>query len=281
MSIASAIPANLRSTARLLNRGRWIRKARVARTGGGQVDLRTRLGFILLDAETDTYSYDLASPAALAEPVADVLGVNQETVSTYIQEMLTDAELRHTVRSRTVWRPQYKWQPPLGRHAIAYSTLRVLRPRQTVELGVRHGLGTLVMLRALERNARDGASGNLLSIDCDPTAAGLVRPHPYWRLVVGRTPEVLSSNLIRHPIGFAISDTTSDPAVTSREYDFVLNQRADRIALIQNGSWNDVLRLRAAGSGWRFREIEEQSRGHVVAGRLVHFASLKAPDDAN
>jgi hypothetical protein len=272
------LPAGARSTARLFNRVRWVRKTHVARTGGGEVDARTRLGFILLDAETDTYSYELADPGLVARAVAEVLAADPDQVIGYAHELLSDVELARTLRARTIWRPQYKWQPPVGRHVVAYCVLRTLRPAQSVELGVRHGLGTVVMLRALERNAQEDSPGFLLSVDSDPSAAGLVRRQGNWRFVVGRTPQALIDDLLEAPIGFAISDTTPEAAVTRAEFAFVLANRADRVALLQNGSWNTVLHDLALRNGWPFREVDERSRGHVVRGRILHIASSGVGD---
>lgn len=275
------VSPRLRATSRVFNRGRWVRKARVARAGDAQVSFGTRLRFVLFDAETDTYSYEVESAWTLAEAVADVLGAEPLDVHCYVEELLSDQELARIVRSRTMWRPQYKWRPPLGRHIVAYCAIRTLRPDQTVELGVRHGLGTLVMLRALELNEQQGSPGFLLSVDCDPSAAGLVRPQPNWRFAVGFTPEVLTSQLLDRPIGFAVSDTTPDPVVTRGEFDFVLAHRARQLLLMQNGAWNDVLSQRAAASGWRFQEVVERSRNHVVSGRIIHLASSGVVSSAN
>ena len=52
-----------------------------------------------------------------------------------------------------------------GRRLGWYAVLRLSKPGLVVETGVKDGLGSAVMLRALQLNAAEGADGRLLAFD--------------------------------------------------------------------------------------------------------------------
>jgi hypothetical protein len=55
-----------------------------------------------------------------------------------------------------------------------YAVVRALKPQLIVETGIKQGLGSLVLLAALERNAGEGGSGRLISFDIDPFSGWVV-----------------------------------------------------------------------------------------------------------
>lgn len=68
-----------------------------------------------------------------------------------------------------------------------------------METGVRYGLGTMVILRALERNAQEESDhhGKLISFDPDPNGGWMVpeRHAPHWTWVRATTRDALDANL--------------------------------------------------------------------------------------
>ncbi len=74
--------------------------------------------------------------------------------------------------------------------------MRLLKPRRVIETGTHDGLGSLVILGALDRNARDhGIEGQLVSLDLDPRAGWMVGLHPRFTRVIGSTSETLAPAL--------------------------------------------------------------------------------------
>lgn len=69
----------------------------------------------------------------------------------------------------------------------AYLIARLAKPRLIVETGIRSGLGSMLILRALQRNAAEGAPGELVSVDVAPNAGWLAQGSASgpWRRLTG------------------------------------------------------------------------------------------------
>ena len=136
-------------------------------------------------------------------------------------------------------------------------------------------LGSLVMLRALERNAEEGSPGGLVSVDVDPTAGALADPgDPGWEFICGAGSRVLARVLEGRPVGFILSDSVPDSQETAGEFAAALRSPDLPVILMQNGAWNNVTRDLAASTGSAFAEIRERPADHWSSGRLVHLARL-------
>lgn len=233
-----------------------------------------RIRYVLWDPEIDSFSYELADPSALVQAIAPVLGRPAAALLPYARELNEDQDLRSQIRWATRFHPEHKRNPPLGRHLIGYVCLRARRPAVAVEAGIRHGLGSLVMLRALERNAAEGADGTLVSVDIDPSAGALVdRRNTRWEFAVGPAGELLPLLLAGRGVGYLQSDSVSDPAQTRSE--IAAACAAARWPLVvQQNAWNDVSRQICSAEGFPFVEVHERSVGHWHPGRRVHLCSL-------
>ncbi len=264
---------SMRSGLRTINRVRWWHKYRAS--GTGRVPFPGRMKYVLWDPEVDTFSYELANPTALIKAIAPVVGGPASELSRYVHELRQDAELHDRIRRATRFHPEHKRDPSLGRHLMGYVCLRARRPSVAVEAGVRHGLGTLVMLRALERNAADGDEGTLVSVDIDPSAGVLVdRRNTRWEFAVGPAAALLPRLLADRDVGYLQSDTVTDPQQTRAEITAVC-AHADWPLLVQQNAWNDVSRDICAREGFPFVEVLERSVGHWYPGRHVHLSSFQ------
>jgi hypothetical protein len=177
---------------------RWLHKAAVLRRD--RASLWGNLGYLLLDPETDNFTYDLANDAELAGWVATVTGCNPELARRYVREPHQDealnAWLRVATSGRWLWT---KREPRFGKRLGWYALARVLTPGLIIETGVHDGLGSMILVRALERNADQGAPGRLVSFDINPDAGWLVGAHPMWELRVQSSQEGLPEVLERPP----------------------------------------------------------------------------------
>ena len=129
---------------------------------------------MLFDPETHSYSYELGNRDELVEFCASLLGSSAAEAGGYLAETDSDPELGARLRRRTLTRIDAKWRMPLGNSLLWYVIARAVKPALIVETGIFDGLGSLMLLRALERNAEDGVDGRLLSIDLDPQAGWIV-----------------------------------------------------------------------------------------------------------
>jgi predicted O-methyltransferase YrrM len=166
---------------RYIRRLRWIRKARAVRLYRGS--LRRHWRFVLIDPEPANFSYGIANEAELAEWAATVAGCEPSAARAVLAEPGSDAALKARLTDATgrhwLWT---KRSPPFGKRLGWYALVRLLQPGLVIETGVHDGLGSLLILRALERNLETGQSGRLVSFDVNPTAGWLVGAHPQWEL---------------------------------------------------------------------------------------------------
>src|SRR5207302_11039577 len=90
------------------------------------------------------------------------------------RELEDDADLRHSIERRLRKRGNHNRRVGYGRRLGWYAIARLVRPQLIVETGIHDGLGSTVLLRALQRNAEDGNDGRLLAFDIRPDVGWLV-----------------------------------------------------------------------------------------------------------
>jgi Methyltransferase domain len=181
---------------RSVRRLRWLHKARVVRQSGARIRRYSR--FVLSDPEPDNFTYEITNEPELVDWVATVAGCDPTAASAYIAEPRLDEDLRARLRQATVGRWLWtKRSPAFGKRLGWYALVRAIRPELVIETGVHDGLGSLLLLRALERNLNDGHAGRLVSFDINPTAGWLVGTHPLWDLRIQSSrdglPDLLAS----------------------------------------------------------------------------------------
>lgn len=191
---------------RYVRRLRWASKAKAVRRVGAP--LRGNLAFVLSDPEPDNFTYALQNETELAAWLAAVTNADAELAARLIDEARRDAvlatRLHDAAARRWLWT---KPAPPLGKRLAWYALARLLRPALIVETGVHDGLGSLVLLRALELNGEEGHAGSLLSFDVNPAAGWLVGSHPLWELRIQSTTDGLELLERRPPVGLFIHDS--------------------------------------------------------------------------
>ncbi|MGH2962361.1 MAG: class I SAM-dependent methyltransferase [Solirubrobacterales bacterium] len=245
-----------------MNRLRWIAKYRIVRDHDIRLrdDLRTNLRFVLWDPELESHSYEIDNEDELVTFVAELLGAEPRDVERHVEETRSDPELNERLARRTRWRFDVKTRPPAGNRLLWYALARSLKPRLIVETGIYQGLGSLVLLRALERNADEGVEGELLSIDVDPEAGRLVEPGvaARWRKVVGMTTDVLERELDGRSVQMLVQDTPHTYENQAFEFGAALAHAGDRLVLVDSGGGRtpalSELCKRAGGTHRHFRE---------------------------
>lgn len=192
---------------RYLRRLRWVSKARAVRAVGASVRLNLR--YVLLDPEVANFTYEIGNEVELAAWVDFVSGCGLARAQELIAEPTADAQL--TTRLRVATAGHRLWSkpaPPFGKRRGWYALARALRPQVIVETGVHDGLGSLLLLRALQRNADEGHDGRMVSIDINPACGWLVGTDPRWDLHIAATRDVLPGVLRQiPPVGMFIHDS--------------------------------------------------------------------------
>lgn len=264
---------------RRAGRVRWRAKYREARRNG--VGFRDRpwrwLRFVLFDPEFDNFTYELANEAELVRFLQVTLGVDQSRLEQYLAETRTDPGLTTDLWRRLRWRLDYKRRPPLGRRATWYVLARALKPELVVETGVQDGLGSLVVLRALARNAGEGRPGRLISVDTLPTVGWLVpaSERHAWQLIIGSSEEVLASALNGEAVGLFLQDSGGDLALARRELEIVLPHTADGTVLVSQNQ-RPALAALCDERNMPYSEFWHQPRDHIFSGSVTGFGLMGA-----
>lgn len=264
--VRDGVPPVWRQRFRRLNRFRWLAKYHALGEFGVSVrsEPRTAARFILLDPELDNFTYELANEDELPYFVAEVTAAEATEAAAHMYELKTDQVLRTELQRQTRRRPDVRRRPEYGRRLAWYAFARWVKPKLVVETGTHDGLATAVLLRALERNAEEGAPGHLMSFDIMPGSGWLVgeRFRPHWELVIGSTLDTLADALAGHEVGLFIHDSQNTYDFERFEFETALRHAADRLVLISNRAPVGGLRDIASERGLRYAEFEE---------RPIHF----------
>lgn len=265
------VSERMRQRVRHLGRLRWVQKWQGVHAGGARV--RDNLPYVLFSPEVDSFTYPIANEDELAALLADLLGEDVATVSATIAEAHACPLLAGALRQG--W-PQVLWlrrnpQPGLPQLA-SWTILRLTRPALAVEAGILDGMASTVMLVALERNARDGHEGRLVSVDVMPGAGTMVPDElkHRWEPVAGDSATAIGPAVGDRTIGYFASDTLVEDDHVDRELAAVLERRAPRLfAMTVSATLTSLDR-----AGAEVRRIQERPAGHFYAGRHVAIGRL-------
>ena len=262
---------SLQNRLRRLSRLRWLEKARLTRYYG--VSFRARplqvAKYVLCDPDVGDFSYELDNEAELVLFLASVLALEPALVKGYLDEIHAAREVTQDLAATVRGRLDMKRRPGLGHRVAWYVVTRAIKPRLVVETGIKHGLGALVLLVALERNAREGSDGRLISFDPDPES-GWVVPEAMrssWRPVFETSFDAFDEQLDGEQIDLFICDTPPGTEIESFEMDAALRHAAAGIVLIAgNGDRTTVLPDLAAEHGGEYRFFAERPRHPIYPG---------------
>jgi len=262
---------------RRLSRLRWLEKTRIVRAYG--VSFREHplrmAGYVLLDPDVGDFTYELDNQGELVEFLADALALDPAIIAGHLAEIRSEPALTRELTARVRWRPDMKRRVGLAHRVAWYAVVRAKKPRLVVETGIKHGLGSLVLLVALERNAREGSGGRLISVDEDPFS-GWVVPEALrgsWERVIGSTYDALEPALAGEAVDLFISDTSPEHQLVLFDMRAALRHAAPGIILIDgHGDRTTVLPELAAELGGEYRYFAERPRHSIYPGAGLGFA---------
>jgi hypothetical protein len=243
--------------------------------------------YMLLDPELHSYSYDVANRDELAAFCGDLIGIEVSHARDLIAEADDDAELGPALCRRVRWRFDYKRRLPLGPRLLWWVLIRAAKPGVVVETGIHDGLGSLVILRGLERNAREGADGRLISFDIDPATGWLVpdRLRGRWQRVTGWLEETFEPTLRESGVDILFHDSDHNEELQRLEFGTALRHaRGEALWIVDpSGLTLPVLRDLCAEHGGRHAYFLERPRGHFYRPEGISVARLPVmatPTDA-
>lgn len=263
------LPDGWRLRARRLGRVRWMTKLAVVRANHASV--RRWWRFVLLDPEIDSFTYAIANRDELAAVLGELLDRPIEEMRVRLDETDADPLLERARRQPLRRRWWVKSHPPLHGILLAHwAIIRTLKPARVVETGVLDGMGTTVILAALERNAREQAGGELVSVDVLRGAGALVPSwlRGRWTLVIGDSVSTLGQAVAGEPVGYFTSDSLRDPGHIAAELGVVLANATD--AMIASTVWGDLPVFE--DDSLRVIRFQDKPVDHFWRGRTLAFA---------
>jgi Methyltransferase domain len=267
-----------------LPRLRWWTKARTLRSYGVRFRTRSALRYVLVDPEIANFTYELSNREELAAFVKDALGTRVAEVERYFRETDEDPELNERLRDRMKRRMDRKRSPLFGRRLGWYAIARILKPSAIVETGIHDGLGSVLLLRALDRNEEDGKPGRLISVDINPESGWLVadRLRAKWQPVFGSTFDVLDGAVRGLEVGMIVHDSQHTYECELFEFNTAIAHAASTLALVSdNAHATSALRDVCDDLGIEYRFFREQPRGHFYPGAGIGFGLLRRDDGSD
>jgi hypothetical protein len=269
--LKEAVGPRWQARARALSRLRWLAKYRLMRRTGARLrdNFGRNLAYVLWDPELESHTYDVDNLDELADFLAAELGADRDRVLAYLREPETDPVFNEEWRRRMRFRFDVKHRAQLANRLIWWGIVRTLRPRLVVECGIFNGVGSLVLLRALERNRAEGSPGELVSIDSDPTMGWAVPPalQERWTTVEGFTSDVLEPAIEGREVGMLIHDTPHTYENQALEFSAALRHPAERLVLIDSsGGQTPALEEICEREGGRYRYFRERPKDHFYPG---------------
>jgi hypothetical protein len=267
-ALLKRLSPSLQNRLRRLSRLRWLEKARLTRYYG--ISFRARplqvAKYVLWAPDVGDFSYELDNEAELVSFLASALALEPVQVRRYLDEIHTAPEVTYDLAATVRPRPDMARRPGLGHRVAWYVVARAIKPHLVVETGIKHGLGALVLLVALERNAREGSGGRLISFDPDPES-GWVVPETLrssWRPVFETSFDAFDEQLDGEQIDLFICDTPPGKEIEDFEMRAALRHAAPGIVLIAgNGDRTKVLPDLVAERGGDYRFFTERP-GHPI-----------------
>jgi hypothetical protein len=267
---------------RRFSRVRWLAKARIVRHY--RISFRDHplrvARYVLLDPDVGDFSYEIDNDGELVEVLARALALEPGVIAGYLAEIRSDAALTRELAARVRWRPDVKRRIGLGHRVAWYVVARALKPRLVVETGIKHGIGSLVLLAALERNAREGSPGRLISFDLDPFSGWIVpnRLRHDWEPVYASTFDRLEPMLEGREVDLFICDTPPDYEIESFEMRTAMRHAAPGIVLIAgNGDRTRALPELTAEMGGEYHFFDERPRHDIYPGAGLGFGLKLRP----
>lgn len=197
---------------------------------------RETLRFLFRSREVSNFTYDLRNLDQMISFVGELLERPTEEVRQYVDELRNDSELLTWLRAALANHPRRDPEPRFGCRLAWYAIVRIVRPRTIVETGVYDGLGSIALLRALERNATEGAEGTLLSFDIGDRAGWLIPDflRPRFRLIAGDAKETLPRVLAGQAVDLMIHDSLHRFEHETFEFETALEHAAPTILLVSD-----------------------------------------------
>lgn len=239
--------------------------------------------YVLLDHPFEAFCYPVANVDDLAGWLAEAFSRDPTEVRTLISELEGDAALQGEL-ARRLRLPGDRRPVEFGYRLPWYVIARLAKPRLVVETGIQSGLGSMLILRALQRNAAEGASGELVSVDIAPRAGWLAQGSPSspWRRLTGPSAPTLWAALAGRHVGMLVHDSPHTEEIQQAEFDFALAHADEQLVLVDaSGGETPVLSDLCQRLGVAHHVFDEKPASGFYEGGGVGCAIISGHPDAS
>lgn len=262
------LPARVRSQLRRLRaKVGTLRTYRVIQRDPGRA-----IRYLLWDRELDNFTYELTNEDELADLIGEILSVPPSLARSHIDEIKSDTEFQTAIRHALVRRRDRNATMPLGRRLGWYAIARITRPQVVVETGVHDGLGSAVLLRALERNAREGTDGSLVSFDIREDVGWVIPRELRSRhdLRIGDAVALMPAALSGRPIDMFIHDSDHRYEHETAEFEVVHPLAGPKAVLItDNAHGGTAFKDFCDRHGLPYHIFREKPKEHFYPGAAM------------
>lgn len=233
------------------------------------------LPLLLFNKEVANFTYEISNCEEIGRFVAAVVGIPAAEGIRYVQELEEDDDLRRRLETRLRARPDRNNRAAYGRRAGWYALARARKPRLLVETGTHDGLGTAVLLRAIERNAAEGRQGTLLSFDIRPDAGWLVDDElaRWLDKRIGDARALLPEALVGAELDMFVHDSHHTYEHETFEFETVFPAASPGAVLVSdNAHGGTAFRDFCERHGLDFSVVLERPRNHFYPGAGIGVA---------
>jgi hypothetical protein len=230
--------------------------------------------FMILGRELDNFTYEIANEGELARFLDEGVGIPTYDAAGYIAELQRDSDLKSAIETKLRGRSDRNRTMPYGRRLGWYAIVRARKPKLVVETGVHDGLGSAVLLRALERNADEGVDGILVSFDISEQAGWLVPDSLRSRheLKFGSAPGNFADAFKGRRVGLFIHDSDHRYEHEMAEFEAVVPMCAPNAVLITDNAFGAAFPDFCAQQGLTTHFFREIPRDHWYPGAGIGLA---------
>jgi methyltransferase family protein len=268
---------DVRRVGRLLTGVRIRRNARILHTYGALKPTPRTVQTLFFNKEADNFTYDIANEDELAGFLAESLGADVADARRYVAELQQDDDLRTRLSRPLRTRRDRSSKIAYGRRLGWYAATRIAKPALVVETGIHDGLGSAVLLRALERNAAEGVEGRLLSFDFREDVGWLLDAElkRRWDPVIGDTKKTLPAAVAGREVGLFVHD--SDHAYEHERFEFetiAVVAAPGAVLISDNAHAGNAFRDFCEQRGLEFQLFRERPLRHFYPGAGIGLAVL-------
>lgn len=234
-----------------------------------------KIKYLLIDPEIDTFSYKQTNSGEISSVLSNFINCHPLEIKQYFEEAyILQKKFWRNCWKVTLLRSLYmKLFPKFGRNINEYVIVRAVKPKNVIELGIKYGLGSWLILEALKRNAIEGMPGILKTVDTDSNS-GIFLTLSDCQYLEGNYLAEASNFLDKNEfsgVTYVISDTLANVDQIRKELEFSLKKRVPLMYFQLNASWTNAVFCEKDD----YCYIEQKSNHPIYKGRDVFLGRFK------